>query len=159
MHDYKKIVRKLVGKSFPRLSKRWIVVHGVNFQWKRFYAVVTYLGLMAWIVVFPLGKKCTKKGLEGVLAHELAHFEIIINMSILEKIKFGYRWLFFKKWKAWFETAADKYAIDKGYARGLYENVFRAEKKMTKKRFKYRSGKGYLSAKQIKDYAVKVGKW
>ena len=37
--------------------------------------------------------------IKSVLAHELSHYEIILNMSFVEKIKFGFKWLFTKKEK------------------------------------------------------------
>ena len=157
--DYKRIVKELVEKSFVKLEKKIILVHGVNFQVSTAYASITYLGFMVWIVVFPFSKRCTLPEITSILAHELSHYELILNMGFKEKLKFAFRWLFTKKGKAWFEMRADQYAIEKGYARGLYSRVFGIEKKSKNERLKTRLKKGYLSSKEIKEYAKKIGEW
>jgi len=92
--------------------------------------------LQLLILAFPKAKNYSEDHLRGLLAHELAHYELILNMNFIEKLKFAFKWLFTKKGKAWFETEADKYAI-----------------------FYRRKDRGYLSSKQIKAYAKKIGKW
>lgn len=159
MNGYQKIVNDLVEKSFPNLRSKWIIVSCFKFQIKGYYAMVISFGFIAWIWVFPLIEKSSKKGLQAVLAHELGHLEVVKNMGFLKKLKFGFKILFTRRWKAWFENAADKCAIEKGYALGLYENVYRTEKERSKSYLKFRSSKGYLSSKEIKAYAKNIGKW
>jgi len=156
---YKKIVDKLVNKSFPELNKKLICVISTKIQFGKVFASMTYLGFMTLIIVFPLAKSCSSNELKSILAHELSHFEIILNMSFFEKISFAFKWLFTKKGKSNFETAADKYAIAKGYARGLFSKVKKTEKERTNVEIKERIKKGYLSPKQIKSYAQKIKKW
>jgi len=78
---------------------------------------------------------------------------------LIEKVKFAFEWIFTKKGKRNFETAADKYAIEKGYARGLYSRVFSGEKDGPKEKIIRRNKVGYLTSEQIKLYAKKIRKW
>ena len=80
-------------------------------------------------------------------------------MNYLEFILFGFRWIFTKKGRAWFETQADKMAIEKGYGKGLYLLVNKMEEKNSKAKMRWRRKFGYLSSKEIKAYAKKIGKW
>jgi len=159
MNKYKKVVKELIDKSFPRLKKRFVFVVSFPYQINWANAMVVYFGFMVWIVVFPVTKKYSSGEIKALLAHELSHYEIVVNMKFFELFKFGFKWVFTKKWKVWFETAADKYAIEKGYARGLFSRVVKIEKEKTKEYLKLRQGRGYLSSKQIKTYAKKIGKW
>ncbi len=159
LKNYKKIVDELVKKSYPKLNPKfiWVTKSPIQISWPS--ASITYFGFAAWIVVFPKAKNYSEDHLRGLLAHELAHYELILNMNFIEKLKFAFKWLFTKKGKAWFETEADKYAIKKGYFRGLYSLILKLEKSMDKERFYRRKDRGYLSSKQIKAYAKKIGKW
>ncbi len=156
---YKKIVDGLIEKSFPNLKGKKIFISDIKFQVRNASATVTYFGFCAWVVVWPASRKYSEKVLRGLFAHELSHYEVILNMDFLEKIKFAFRWLFTKKGKAWFETTADKYAIKKGYAREQHELAKIVEKGKSKEKLKKRHENGYLSSKEIKSYAKSIGKW
>jgi len=157
--SYKKIVDDLIEKSFLSLKRRVIVFYFPCQIVKWANMGMTYLGPIMLLFVFPRSKGYSDKELMSIFAHELAHYEIIRDKSFFDKICFGFRWLFTKKGKSDFETAADKRAVQYGYAKGLYSRLIRNEKKMTKEQFKKRLSRGYLSSSQIKKYAKKIKKW
>lgn len=156
---YQKIVDELVKKSFPALKHKHIILTIMNKQIKNAHASVSYFGFFIWIFMFPLSRKFSLDLIRPILVHELSHCEIIYNMSLLEKLRFAFRWLFTKRGKAWFETEADKNVIKKGYAKVHYKLVTHVEKIRTKAYLELRAQRGYLSSKQIKQYAIKIGKW
>jgi hypothetical protein len=157
---YKKIINQLIKKSFPELKGKIILVSSFNYQiisWGS--AFVFSLGFVSWIFVFPKTRGDSKKHLGALFAHELSHINLIVNMNLFEKIVFAFKWWFTKKTKVRFETQADKHTIKKGYAKCLFDRVKNTEKKRSKEELKKRSARGYLSSKQIKKYAKKIGKW
>ena len=159
LKKYKRIVDELVKKSFPKLKEKKIFLTLSKIQLKSAIASVIYFGFGFWIVLFPLSKKYSDNMLKAILAHELSHSEMIFEMSFFKKMKFALKWLFSKKEKSRFETLADKRVIDKGYAKSLFYTVKLIEKIRTKKQLEQRTKDGYLSSKQIKSYAKKIGKW
>ncbi len=148
---YRKLMNEVINKSFIKLRKKIILTES-RFQIVKAHMAITYFGFFAWIVIFPFSKKHSINALKAILAHELSHYELIRNMTFKEKIIFAFSWLFTKKGKAKFETDADKYAIKKGYGKGLLESVKKIEKERSKEDLKKRSKKGYLSSKQIQNY-------
>jgi len=148
---YRKLLDEVLNKSFIKLKKKVFLTES-RFQIKQVHMMTTYFGFFVWITIFPLSKNYSDDSLKAILAHELSHYELIINMTFLEKIIFAFSWLFTKKGKAKFENDADKYAIGKGYEKGLFEFVRKIEKERSKGDLKKRSKKGYLSSKQIKNY-------
>jgi len=149
---YRKILNKLINKSFIKLKRKKIILSETKYQINNVFAMVIYFGFFVWIIVFPIAKNYSINSLKAVLAHELSHYELILNMTFFEKLIFAFNWLFTKKGKAKFETDADKYAIDKGFGKGLLEYVKIIEKKRSKEDLKKRSKKGYLSSKEIQNY-------
>lgn len=156
---YKKMVDKLVKKSFSKLRGKWIIVVSTQMNLMGINAFFIPFGFGGLIVVFEKSKNFNEIISTSLFAHELSHYETLLNMKFLEKIKSGFSWLFTKKGKADFETLADKYAISKGYGKGLYDMRLKIEKKRSKEGLLRIKNHGYLSSKQIKTYAQKIGKW
>jgi len=156
---YRKIVDKLIKEDFRGLKNRKIFVNEVYFFGLKYSAGVAYFVFFDFLTV---NKKCrgySNGAVIGLMVHELSHLEEIQEMSFIEKIVFGFKWLFTKKRKAEFEASADKRTIEKGYAKNRYELAKYLEGKDTKEYLKSRIAKGYLSSKQIKSYAKKMEKW
>jgi hypothetical protein len=156
---YQKIVAESIEKSFPRLRRKKIFLSEINIHFGNYSAIVNYFVFFIWIIVHPKVRKYSEPSIKALLAHELSHYEIIINMSFLKKISFAIKWLFTKKYKRNFERDADKYAIKKGYGKDLFNLRKESLKTYSKEESKKVMFRGYLTLKQIKSYARKIGKW
>ncbi len=152
---YREISKGIIDGSFPLLKKRLIIVREFKIFNFEYVAVVFPFLFFALIGIHT---KCRKFSLNDIIylfAHEFAHFEILIKMNFFEKIVFGFKWLFFKKWKSWFERSCDLLVIERGYGEGLLKFANSIEKEKSNEELKKRNNKGYLSSKEIKYYIQK----
>jgi len=156
---YKKIVDELVEESFPRLRRKKIFLSEINIHFGNYSAIVNYFVFFIWVIVHPKVRKYYEPSIKALLAHELSHYEIIINMSFLKKISFAIKWLFTKKYKRNFERDADKYIIKKRYGKDLFKVRKESLKTYSKEESKKVMSRGYLTPEQIKFYSKKIGKW
>jgi len=156
---YRKIVDKLIKNDFQGLKNRKIFINEANFFGLKYSAGVAYFLFFDFLTVNRKCRNYPHDAITGLMAHELSHLEEIKEMKFMDKIVFGISWLFTKKGKADFETLADKIAIEKGYGKYRHKLAEQIEKTSTKKHLKSRLAKGYLSSKQIKQYAIKIRKW
>lgn len=147
---YRKIVNQLIKKSFPKLKGFKIIITEKKFGKLGYSAAISYLIFFAWLVIHPKTRKYSKQAVEALLAHELAHIDLIVNMPFSEKIPFAFNWLFTKKGKENFERDADIHTVKKGYGKGLLKAKKRSRKTYTKEQLK-KQRKGYLSIKQIEN--------
>ena len=152
---YQKIADKLIKKSFPNLRDKKIRLVEYNFS-------ESYAGFIPVINFIGIHKRCrnfSNKELEALFAHELSHFDILLEMSFFERFGFYLAHVFSKKVQSSFETAADKELVKGGYSRGFYSLIKKNENSKTKIEIERRLKNGYLSSEQIKSYAQKIGKW
>ncbi|MGC9309187.1 MAG: hypothetical protein ACP5D2_00645 [Candidatus Nanoarchaeia archaeon] len=161
-NHYQKIVDKLIEESFPELKDR-----RVSIIWLPSFSPLGTV-LRGWKkdwLILPKPKKKqskTKSALKGFLVHELSHILDLQRMSVIHSfIRYNMLndlFIIIPKFNK-FERYADKIAIQKGYAKELYENVVKVSKKYPKFIIDYAHSIGYLSPEQIKTYARKIGKW
>ncbi|MCK4997675.1 hypothetical protein KAS08_05200 [Candidatus Pacearchaeota archaeon] len=151
--NYQKIVDELVRKSFPELKKNKIFISEAS-KWvsKYFSAAVTYVFLFSILKISKKMRDYSEEIIESVLAHELGHIVGFKSYGFFGYTWRGFRYLTFRGARTIEENVADKIAIDRGYAKGLYE-------------FKNKYGhpekykECYMSAKEVKEYAKSVKKW
>ncbi len=151
--DYRKIIDELVKKSFPELRGKKIFVLKFPF--------FTFSGGAFWLlprirlmwINSNISKIYSKKAIIGVLVHELCHFERFENRGWFKSFITSFYGMinFNQMYKE--ERATDKLVVKKGYAHERYS----AETSLRKipRWFK----RNYLSSKEIKSYAQKIGKW
>ncbi len=155
---YRKILDKLVKKSFPSLKNEeiWICESGR----KKFKSASadTYYFILFWRV--RLGKKLSglpKEFVKAILAHELSHIEIFQKRSFVKRIISSFKCRFSKSFREDEERNTDRLVVEKGYGKELYSfrkyNLSVADKKTKLKIKKY-----YLSPKEIKYYTKKCKK-
>ncbi len=155
---YRKIVDKLIKKSFPELKRKKIII--LDFVYRKFTASVFDLSFV--VLIFTDSKKAelySYHELKGLFAHELCHIKRHYNRSFFRKISFIVKYIFNEKTRSLEENETDKLTIKKGYAKNLYQLINKFEKNHAKNILKKRLSKGYLSSKQIKQYAMKIRKW
>jgi len=155
--DYKKIINELIKKSFPNLRREVIFVIEKNIFNLKYSAIAVYSFFFSWIIVHPKVQKYSKSSLDALFVHELAHLNLIINRTFIDKIKFLFKWLFTKKGKEDFERDADILTVKKGYGKERLKLIEESKKTYTKQQLK-KMRKGYLTPKQIKYYMKKFGK-
>ncbi len=147
---YRKIAKDLIDRSFPTLREKTIFVGEFKLFNFYYHAIVTTFLFFSLVGIHPKCRGDDKSQIQSLLAHEFAHLEIIYNKNFFQLIIFAFRWLFFKKWKFWFERQCDSIAIERGYGKGLFKAVKENDKKRTKELIKMRLSQGYLSAEEIK---------
>jgi len=154
---YQKIVNNHIKNSFPLLSKEKVIVKEKNIFNLKYSAIAIYSFFFSWIIVHPKVQKYSKSSLDALFVHELAHLNLIINRTFIDKIKFAFIWLFTKKGKEDFEKDADILTVKKGYRKERIKLIEESKKTYTKQQLK-KMRKGYLTPKQIKYYMKKFGK-
>lgn len=152
---YKHLVDQIIEKSFPSLRNKLIFVNEIKIFNFRHSANTTYLIFLSFITIHPKVKKYPKKAIIALLAHELAHLDIIARKNLFRKISFAFNWLFTRKGKFNFERDADTLTVNKGYGKGLAKLVKLAKGSPSKERLKNKSKKGYLSEKEIRKFITK----
>jgi len=148
-NKYRRIVDKLIGKSFPGLKG---AVRVFELKFTKLYGVY-----IPWFNLVGVNKLCRdfpEKEIKGILAHELSHAEYFKDFGFFNSLWFFIRYWFSPKLRKDEEDRADRATIDKGYARELVLSASRLEKLYPK----YKD-KTYMSIKKIKSYAKKVRKW
>jgi hypothetical protein len=154
-YKYRKIVEDLVKRSFPELIKRRIIV--IETKGKRYTAYALRCPFFDILGFHPKVRGYSNLFLKGIIAHELSHLNIFKSMSILQYYIIRDFKLLSKKYVMNSEISADKIAIEKGYAKGLY--LQRMQRLRFNDKNAQRLRKFYWSPKQIKQYAKKIGKW
>lgn len=158
---YKKIINELIEKSFVELKGKRIVVLGFV-PFGTFVAMFSDIFFVSFIFISPKRlKKFTKFQQEGIFVHELCHMERHKKRNFFERIIYIFKYLLSKKVRIREENETDKLTIKKGYARELYDFTLNLDKTYARNKdyLKQVYDRGYLSSKQIKSYAKKIGKW
>ncbi|MBU1051051.1 MAG: hypothetical protein KJ718_00655 [Nanoarchaeota archaeon] len=136
-------------QSFPLIKSKKIQI--------KFFSSDKYSGGAFWFLPFwrvlfvNRDRKFNKKEWVGLIAHELAHFEIDQRRGWAKTFFVGILYWIFPDVRKKEEVQTDKMAIKKGYAREVYALA----KKLKNKKIR----KHYLKPEEIKSYAKKVGKW
>jgi len=156
--DYRKIVDKLIEKSFPKLKTRIIFLSKRKIFRIDCFAITFYFILFSWIFVNPKTDKFSVNQSKAVLAHELAHLDIIANKNLFGKIEFGINLLFTKNGERNFERVVDILVVKKGYGKGLLSVILKIEKMSSKEKNLKRKSRGYLNSEEIKSYIEKYKK-
>lgn len=143
---YGKIADRLIRKSFPELRRK-------NFNIIEYNFTQTYGGFIPIINLLGIHKRSrnlSKLELEALIVHELCHMKDFQNMSFFKTLLWGVlsNIPFFPRKKL--ESRIDKMVIKKGYAR---------QRIVLSKKLDAEHTKSYMSAKEIKFYARKIGKW
>ncbi len=144
---------KIIADSFPLLKGKKIVYLVV---YLRFFAFSAWIPpILRIIVVSTRAKKMNDSALTGILAHELCHQERYIKMGLVNYLKFIFEYTLSPHVRREEERATDTLTIEKGYARELYDLT------LISGADKNHSGiiDNYLTPEEIKDYALKTGKW
>ncbi len=157
IEKYKKIVDKLIVKSFPELKDQEV---NISISDKDLRGSLAY----AWIpdreicVDRRLNGRVSEEAMEAVMAHELDHLKRTrMGLGVLLDILSGFGELFFRRISRRKEVAADITAINCGLARGLFE--YRSFRLQLDDPSLSRTNSLYLSPDEIKQYAQKIGKW
>ncbi len=151
---YREIVNDLIRKSFPKIKGKLIFISELKIGNFIYSAIINYFLCFSWLIVHPKVRKYSKYAVEALLAHELAHIDLIVNMNLSEKISLAFKWLFTKKGKENFERDADILTIKKGYGKGLINFREESTKTYTKKQLR-KKRKGYLAISEIKNLMKK----
>ena len=154
---YRRIVKELIKKDFPRLKIKWIPLTEAKIFNLKYSAIAFYFLFFNWIIVHPKVREYSGGSLKALFDHDLAHLDLIVNMNFFEKIKFAFIWLFTKRGKENFERDADIHVIKKGYSKGLIELRKQSKKTYTKEELK-KGRQGYLTIREIKFYIKKFKK-
>ena len=153
MEKYRKIVDDLIDKSFPILKKKKIFVCEV-WMFKHYSGSALYLPPFK-ILLFSRRLRNRTKCLNGIIAHELGHFELIIKRGFIRSFLVVLFYWFNKKLRRREEEIVNKLIIRRGYAKEIYA----ASKNVEDLKRKAGVIKYYMSAEQIKSYAQKIRKW
>lgn len=153
---YERIIDGLIRQSFPELEEKRIILLGF-ILYKEYAAQVWDLGFVK-IVFLNLEKikNYSETQFVGLFAHELCHLYRFSKKNLWQKIRFVFSVSFSKDLRRHDEVETDKCAARKGYARQLYVN---RKASWSKRPANDPLKKIYLSPKQIKAYAMKIGKW
>ena len=150
--ELKKLVNKIIKKSFPILKEKEINLYYSKIKYQ-------FSGGAYWILPFlrvlfiNRKRNFTVKELKGLIAHELCHFEIYEKRGWILTIINGIWYYLSPKFRRKEEDLAEKLAIQKGYARETYVLTLKVQK------IKKNISKYYATANEIKSYAKKIGKW
>ena len=148
---YRRIIDKLINKSFPILREKKIYFS--YFSGKKYSGGAFWI-LPFWRVVFINKKrKFSDNQLIGLFVHELGHFEVYQKRGWF---LFWFIELFYwisPKFRKKEEKNVDRRIIQKGYAKEYYSLV----KEFYNKKLK--NSKYYFSPEEIKSYAQKIRKW
>jgi len=149
----RKIADRIIDESFPLLKGKRIIFLVLRF---RFYALsILVPPRIRIIVISTRTKNFSNKIITGIIAHELCHQERYIEMGTAAYIKFIAGYTFSNRIRTGEERLTDLRTIEKGYGAELYELtlISHADKK-------HRNIiDNYLSPEEIKNHALKRGKW
>jgi len=147
-----------VQKRFPELKNIKIHLEIRKLENASMWAKRTFFGKYL-VIIDPIKyKDATNKQISGVLPHEFVHFVEYTKMSRFMYFYLGLWYKFSKKFKEKKEKETDRETIRRGFARDLYANrVFRI--KTSPPEYKKNVLCFYLIPKEIKKYAMIIGKW
>jgi hypothetical protein len=147
MQDYKKLMKKIIKKSFPEIRGKIFI-----YRMKLLVGKAGALPLpfkLNFIFMTPKLDNKSKKYINGILAHELSHILRNEKSSWLKNISVLYKyWISSKKFRKNEEVETDKLAIRKGFFNEIYEISKDRKSKMGKKY--------YLTSKEILNYYNKL---
>jgi hypothetical protein len=144
---------KLIEDSFPLLKGRKIFYFVLPF---RYYALSVWLPpFIRYIVISSRTRNFPDNILKGILAHELCHQEHYIRMKAARYLRFVIGYMLSRRAQSEEERATDRLTIEKGYGRELYELTMISRRDANHKKIM----DNYMSPEEIKDYAIKQGKW
>jgi len=149
---YQKITDELIEKSFPELKGKRI--------WIKEYSGLSSGGAIytPFFEILCINKKIrsfTKDQQIGLIAHELSHFSIFLRRGFFKGMLKGLLYFSSGNHRKQEETKTIKLSIKRGYGK-QYHNLSKIAWRDAKRR---RRNKFYLSPKEIKSYAKKIGKW
>jgi hypothetical protein len=150
---YRWIADKLIEDSYPVLRGKKIHIFVFKFK---FYAMSVWIPpSFRFIVMSTRAEGFNDNVLTGILAHELCHQERYYNLGIGKYLLFAIKFLTSRKAQAEEETATDRLTIEKGYGKELYEltEVSHYDKNHEE------IIELYMSPEEIKEYAIRIGKW
>ncbi|MBP7730103.1 MAG: hypothetical protein KA114_00550 [Bacteroidales bacterium] len=147
------IAKDIINDSFPVLKEKRIFY---LIMWFRFFGLCVWIPPFVRIIVISTRiKKLNDSAMRGIIAHELCHQEKYLKMSPWQYIRFAAKYLFFKKARMLEEKDIDRLTIEKGYGRELYELSLISRADLRHKNII----DNYMTPEDIKDYAIKTGKW
>jgi len=153
LNRVRKIAGRIIEESFPLLEGKRIFFIVI---WFRFYAMSFLIPpCLRIIVISKRARKFTDSALTALIAHELCHQERYIRMGLRNYLKFIPGYLFSKKIQRSEEVATDLMAIEKGYARELYELTIISHKDDRHRKII----DNYLTPEEIREYALRKGVW
>ena len=142
--------------KISKIQKSFSSIKGKKIQIK-YFSSNNYSGGAFWILPFwrilflNKNKNFNEKELTGLIAHELAHFEINQARGWLTTRVVGIFYWLSPKLRKSEEARADKLAIKAGYAKEIHALA----KKLKNSKLK----KYYMKPDEIKSYTRKIGKW
>jgi hypothetical protein len=148
---------KVLQKDFPELKYRKIIIKIKPLQGGAMWAGGWfYRGL---IVIDPRKYETAKDNeIIGALVHEMIHIKDYYSWNFLRYLFYVARCSLFREGYKDIELRTDRETIERGYAKELYNNrIYRLLKSDIIYRMK--PSINYMSPKQIKIYAQKIGKW
>lgn len=149
--NYRRIVDRLIDKSFPSLRGKKIYFS--YFSGKKYSGGAFWI-LPFWRVIFiNRNRKFSNNQLRGLFVHELSHFEVFQKRGWLLSWFVALLYWIFPRFREKEEKNVEKKIIQKGYAREYYSIV----KEFYSKKFK--ASKYYFSPEEVKSYAQKIRKW
>jgi hypothetical protein len=149
----KSIGEKIIYESFPSLHGKKIHFYVMRLRFFAFSAWVP--PFFRFIVISTRTRNFSDEILTGIMAHELCHQERYLEMGTGRYLKFAIGFIFLKKVQGAEEKATDRLTIEKGYGRQLHDlTVISGSDKNHEKIID-----NYLTPVEIKEYAIKIGKW
>ena len=161
---YRKIVDRLIGKSFPQLKDEKVEIVELSkylFWWAG--GDVIKFGHKYFIIVTNKIRDFDNKILRGFFVHELCHVEDYKKEKVPSFLKNPF--YYFKEWLSWvfgtsfsrkLERKTDIKTIKKGYGKELLKLTSEREKRLSKSKLNMVYSRGYLSPKEIKQEMKKL---
>lgn len=147
---------KDIEKTIAQIKKSYPLIKNKKIQIK-YFSSDNYSGGAFWILPFWrvlfLNKNRNFNSSEwtGLIAHELAHFEIDQERGWLKTFIIGIFYWLSPKLRKSEETKVDKKAIEAGYTKEIYALA---------KKLKNKKIRGYyMKPEEIKSYTREIGKW
>jgi hypothetical protein len=150
--DVNKVVENMIEESYPLLQGKKVHTYSFGFGTLRGLAA-RLLPNYRFILYHPEEKNSSEASFIGFLAHELVHLEDNEREGYLNKLKSRVRYFTDMEMFEKGERATDQAAIEKAYAKQLYAQALTLPDRLGS------NAKYYLSAEQVKTYAIKVGTW
>ena len=157
---YQKIVNKVIKESFPELKDKNVLLKVKRLRKGSMKTQILWSLLGKYkLVIDPYKYPDAKENeLVGNIAHELVHLSNFAKNSWFRNLTIYFKYKLSKKFLKELEANTDKITVKKGYAKKLLAGRVYRLKKADTKHLKGLRG-FYLSPKEIKSYAKKIGKW